>query len=356
MGPEALLLKTRKLTNALGYDRFEVTACVEDSPAALRDSNDEGNIRAQVAEQQPDDTKESAPEVAEEYEDGFEIINERLESIETKLTSFIRQSSSRPAQDTISEIIARLKDSDCDENDIQELIANPNNLTNAGGSVVFEKAVNDGLANLLTQIIESRLEIQNGDRAIVFGPAGSGKTSFAAKLSAHLLLKYRLKVSPELLEFTQADSADSVPVRSEHSKFCHSNGNGDSGTGDFSAGAVLVIDTPSFPQDKFSLEKLLDQFQELQPTHRFFVFSALTRNADLQEMAEILQLLQPTHLVMTMTDLTGRYGSILSVARKLNCRLAFITDSPGGIGEIIIPDPNELANAIMNREEELCKS
>ncbi len=355
MGPEALLLKTRKLTNALGYDLFEVTACVEDHPINSPDSRIDKDASSPVPERLGDTARDTAPEVAEEFDDGMEIFNKRLESIETKLINFIDQFDRQYEQDSVPELIACLKDSDCNESDIQQLIDNSNHLANGGGSIDFEKAVNDALVNQLTQIIEPRLVFQSGDSAIVFGPAGCGKTSFVSKLSAHLLSKYRLKVSPELLEFAQVSSNEFTPSGLGKINSYHSTDNEESETDVDLAKIVTVIDTPPYPQNNLSLEKLLDRFQELQPTHRFFVFSALTRNADLQEIIEIVQLLQPTHLVMTMADLTNRYGSVLSVARKLSCRLAFITDSPGGIGEIKIPRPNDLASAIMKQEEHLCK-
>jgi hypothetical protein len=63
-----------------------------------------------------------------------------------------------------------------------------------------------------------------------------------------------------------------------------------------------------------------------------------------------MRLLKPSHLVMTMLDATARHGSLVAASVASGLKLAFATDSPGGVGMIKPPDPNQLARATLRPE------
>ncbi len=58
----------------------------------------------------------------------------------------------------------------------------------------------------------------------------------------------------------------------------------------------------------------------------------------------------PTHIAVTMLDMTRRWGAIIAAARVLQVPVVFLSDGPGGVGTIKVPDPDRLARTLLGRE------
>jgi flagellar biosynthesis protein FlhF len=113
---------------------------------------------------------------------------------------------------------------------------------------------------------------------------------------------------------------------------------------------VTLIDAPAMPFDSEKLKTLHDRIQKINPTHSFAVFSYLTRSRDVFEISKRLKELNPTHLVLTMQDLASCHGTAVTAAKATGLKMAFVSDAPGGMGDLKSPDPDYLAGMLLNSE------
>jgi flagellar biosynthesis GTPase FlhF len=98
---------------------------------------------------------------------------------------------------------------------------------------------------------------------------------------------------------------------------------------------------------------LAQRIDAVHPDHRFLVFSSLTRSRDIIDLARAYKSLDPSHVIVTMTDLSSRYGSLVAAATGSGVKIAFTTNSPGGIGTVNAPDPDFIARNLLNVEVRL---
>jgi flagellar biosynthesis GTPase FlhF len=80
------------------------------------------------------------------------------------------------------------------------------------------------------------------------------------------------------------------------------------------------------------------------------VLSTLHRSSDMEKFAAWLGPLRPTHLAVTMLDITNCWGTVIAACRATRLPLAFLTDSPSGMGEAKTPSARQMAASILNME------
>ncbi|MCK4302509.1 MAG: hypothetical protein KAW91_07030, partial [candidate division Zixibacteria bacterium] len=114
--------------------------------------------------------------------------------------------------------------------------------------------------------------------------------------------------------------------------------------------AIQLIDTPGLAADEEGRRELAGRLDQSDPGYRFAVFSSLMRSSDALAMATLMEPLAPTHIAMTMLDLTDRIGSALAVAGATGWKIALVSDSPGGIGDLKTPDPDRVARTLLRME------
>ncbi len=194
------------------------------------------------------------------------------------------------------------------------------------------------------------MSFQSGDRVIFFGPAGSGKSSVMGKLAASLTARHRQKVKllslddcklaafDEICSYADILGLEVVPPPSADGKPEADND------------AVTLIDTPAMPIQREKIQTLKQRIEEIEPVYRFAVFSCLTRSRDVFQISKTLKELNPTHLILTMQDLASCHGTVITAAKATGLKIAFLSDAPGGMGELKIPDPHQLADRLMNVE------
>jgi hypothetical protein len=106
------------------------------------------------------------------------------------------------------------------------------------------------------------------------------------------------------------------------------------------------------PIDPDRFEAFRQQIDQLQPTHRLAVFSALTRSVDIESQAGRIKTLEPTHVVLTHTDLTSRLGGWLAAAIGTGAGLAVITDSASSAEPFKLPQAADMVDALLGREDD----
>jgi flagellar biosynthesis GTPase FlhF len=80
------------------------------------------------------------------------------------------------------------------------------------------------------------------------------------------------------------------------------------------------------------------------------IFSSLYRAADVADFAKLTKLFEPTHLIVTMLDLTKRWGTIVSAVEATGIKLSLISDSPSGSGTLRAITAREIADQIIPSE------
>lgn len=196
----------------------------------------------------------------------------------------------------------------------------------------------------------SDLTLELGDKLMVVGPAGSGKTSVLGKLAAHLIFQEKKKVRFLSLDNMKVGAADEIQTYADLLGVDVVDTHGDLIIGDTDSDCVTLIDTPALPTDENELARLIDMAASLRITHTVLCLSCLTRESDLFNQMEKYQKFDPQSVVMTMTDLSWRYGSVLSALKQTSIPLMGLTDNSGGLGRLHLPSGLDLVDAMLKGE------
>lgn len=309
LGGDAIVLKTRRVANDAGGYNIEVTACL-DKPSARpaasslqKEPATERKMSAPVWNRLGQ--RSAAPTVPAPAEPDMSTIDAKLEKLLSRIES------GQPP----SAVKDRLVDMDLPMALVNDIVA----------TATEESQVEK---QLLTQISSRLADVpvfQPGDRLLVFGPAGSGKTSVVSRLAAQLVTR---KMKVMITGFNQrkvgaidelACIADLIGVESpalSETAAVRENRH-----------AVTIIDCGDALVSA-------EEMSALSPTHTIFVFNATMRTADLAPMAAIASAAGVTHVVMTMLDCTHRLGGLFAVCDTLGAGLCLISDSPTGIAAL----------------------
>ncbi|HUV31668.1 MAG TPA: hypothetical protein VMY05_11345 [Acidobacteriota bacterium] len=350
MGGDAVVLKTRQLTDTDGKGCIEVTACLDKptvAQAGMALPDMAGRRRTTIAQVSMAGPSEAAPGVP-----GDAVLSEKLAALDRKVDLLLRNATAGTGEgshdaDGVHNVRLALQDADVPPEFIQFLVARARETR--GGGEPLDAAMERVLRLELSKMACSRLEFRHGDRLLFVGPAGSGKTSLLGKLAAHFVVSGKnvrlvtldgCKVGAfdeihSYAELLEADVLDSPAPGADVAD----NGN-----------RILLIDSPAFPHQRQKIADLKAQVDRLDPGYRFITLSALNRSSDILEFARWIEPIEPTHLAVTMLDLTIRWGAVIAGHRATGLPVAFVTDSPSGTGRAMSPDASRIADRLLGRE------
>ncbi len=353
MGGDAVVLKTRQLSGSNGAGQYEVTACL-DNPTAEQASRTLPDRTATVAAAVAEEVAPTPEPVAEVTVDTSEI-EDRLHSLEDKLERLLQierlaGSGLETELTLLEETRDALQGSDVPADQIARLLTSFKN--RPGDEQLDRPFVQARVREVVERAVDTDCEFKAGDRVLFVGPAGAGKTSAIGKLAAHLVMTRKLAVKLITLDNSNVGAFDEIASYAELLGVDVTNPTFADETDDESVDAdkVVLIDTGFLPTDADALKSFTDQIEELRPTHRLAVFSALTRSADVAAFARKLQPLDPSHLVFTMTDLTDCWGGILAAAEATGRKLALTANAPSGGGSLEEPDTAVITSNLLGRE------
>jgi flagellar biosynthesis protein FlhF len=244
----------------------------------------------------------------------------------------------------------KLEDSDFPEDYIREQLDVA--LESSNDPERLSDIVSDLLVSELSAMTVPGLEFQPGDRLLFVGPVASGKTSAVGKLAARLVLNGKHKIALASLDNIKIGAHDEIQSYAELLGLDVVDIFGLKQPPETDNDTITLIDSPPVPLQENRLETLQKKIEVLEPTHCFATFSALTRSSDITDIFDRIQSLRPTHLIMTMLDLTARYGSIVAACQTSGLQVAYSTDTPGGMGAIGTIDPSQLVRKFLDREVE----
>jgi flagellar biosynthesis protein FlhF len=309
LGGDAVVLATRSVANEFGGYDTEVTACLDRAvPTASTNATSPviGNRRI---------TKP--------------VWNRMATSAASKGTTPVRttQATSSTPNATVDSSTELLRDLDIPKTTIGDILE----AVKASGSV------QNALSNQVATRIAAFPHFNSGDRVLVLGPVGSGKTSVVAKLAAQLIgsgqtvtltgyQQQKIGAVDELQSITElvgTGYTDTLTV-TEHSD------------------AVTLIDCGSLAVTR-------DDIATLNLSHTLFIFPATMRGADLSEAIAQMNGLAVTGVCMTMLDTTHRLGSLFVVCDKLNAPLLMVSLSAFGVESLVAPKADSLALQMLGR-------
>ncbi len=359
MGGDAVVLKTRLVDGENSQKLYEVTACLDQPTVEQADKVLQAPPATAVAETPTEPTanpRVDLTEILAEDDDEYGVSDERLTALEDKLDLLLQahrldRTGLKQEMDILDRAARSLQDADVPQRQITQFFEGirqvhaPEEIDLATIGRELEARIDD--------LIDTEIDFQPGDRVVVIGPAGSGKTSVIGRLAAHLVYTKSLPVKLISLDNFKVGAHDEIASYADLLGVGPVDPTDEAGDAlEADADKVILIDTCALPNDPERLSELKAKIGEIQPTHCLAVFSALTRSSDVEITAQDLAGLEPTHLVFTQTDLTSRWGGILAATGATNVKLAMLTDSPSGADAYRMPDARAIADAILGREEQ----
>ena len=353
MGGDAIVLKTRQVSNDQNRPVFEVTACLE-KPTVGQSSkvlDTKASPATRPAEQTP--TTSSRLTTNDHINGGASdsTWQDRLLNMESKLDQLLNLGGDWSLEDEVdvyAEVRKLLLKADTPEELAASFVRSLENENESPENpVAFAR---EKLVEWISSGTLPHLNFKPGDRVVFVGPAGSGKSSVMGKLAANLVVKEKKKICLVTLDDIKMGAHDEVHSYAdilgvdvaEPDKVPENVGRWHD--------AVTLIDTPAMPNDADRISRLKQKIDAINPTHCLAVFSSIVRSSDTVTFSARVKELNPTHIVITMQDLTDKMGSLLAAIAELGQKVAFITDTPGGTGALRSPDPDLMARSLLNLE------
>jgi flagellar biosynthesis protein FlhF len=219
----------------------------------------------------------------------------------------------------------------------------------AGNEALTDSTIRAGLTAAIGKLLDRSIDIPTGVKVMFIGASGAGKTSTLAKMAAELTAFCRTKVRLTSFDTQKISAYEEVggyadlldaPYEVNPQKELKAAKN-----------EVLLIDTPSMRFNSEGIEAVQSLINLTRPDLVFLVLSVCNRAGDIIEFKEEIRSIRPDLLIATHLDETRRWGSMLAAASATGIPLAFVTDSPGGVGQLHVPDPEKVTAKLMNEKE-----
>jgi len=359
MGRDAIVLRTRQLQEDNRRKGIEITACI-DRPTVARATSimsDTKSIKPSQSKRGNGKsfTKHTPNRAGTEnsYSQSANVnLGSRIDEIDRKLDWLLQlelqSHSDQERFGALKDVYWHLKEADLPDLFLNQFMtALVEEYGQRHDTVTFARKK---LVEHLSSLMLPGLSFKPGDRLLFLGPAGAGKSSVMGKLAARLIVLEKQKVKLSCLDFSKIAAHDELASYAEILGVNVSNPLNDSVSRTGGDNCIMLIDSPALPLDQEKLERLKKKIDQVDVTHNFAVFSALTRSSDVESLATRLEMLEPTYVISTMFDQTHRYGSVVAAAITLGVKVAFVTDSSGGMGQIKVPDPDALARDMLGME------
>jgi flagellar biosynthesis protein FlhF len=358
MGGDAVVLKTRVVDGENSRKVYEVTACLDQPTVEQADKVLQASATTATVETPVEPTVNPRVDLSELLDDAdadLGVTEDRLTALEEKLDLLLQANrlgrvGLKPEMDVLDRAVRSLQEADVPWPLITEFF------DRIRGERSFEdvdsQTISQDLTTYIDEIIDGDIAFKPGDRVVVVGLAGSGKTSVIGRLAAQLVHTGSIPVKLISLDNFKVGAHDEIASYADLLGVDPATGDPADEAADADADKVLLIDTCALPTDSERLSELKETIRKIKPTHRLAVFSALTRSSDIRATAREITWLEPTNLVFTQIDLTKRLGGILAATKATDVKLAMITDSPSGADSYRAPDAKAIADTILGREEQ----
>lgn len=329
MGQQALILHTRHIGGGRYGRRIEVTACIDETLVP--------SLRTLIGPGVPGD-----------------ILSRDAGMRRNTSPSIPTESAEKPAMPTpvemsseLAQIYERMMDFDLPPGPadmlIQDIQSSGDVKTSSDGTI------RSNLVSSIGKLINREVHIPTGSKVMFIGASGAGKTSTLAKMAAELVAFRRVKVRLTSYDTQKISAYEEVGGYADLLDTPYDINPRSEPT--VAKNEVLLIDTPSMTYSPGGIAAVQNLINLAKPNLVFMVLSVCNRAGDLIDFQEGIRTLQPDLLIATHLDETRRWGSMLAAAMTTGVPLAFVTDSPGGMGQLHVPDSEVVVAKMLNEKE-----
>jgi flagellar biosynthesis protein FlhF len=343
LGGDAVILKTRKVDTAYrntAGGRVEVTACVDQSQPSS----------APTPVAPVNDTVPTQPIAKADFPS--EVIAQKLDFLIDVFQSPVRKNT---FDGVIGQLFTNLLRADVPENMAYDLAGK---LSDRFGKEDDYQAVNAGAARMLIdQLPRKRQEelFKPGQRIILVGPPGSGKTSLMGRLAGHLISEKKLTVCLSSLDQVKVSAPEELQTYAEILNVDHfempreiDQSMLDSRGQD----KVTLIDMPAMnPRHRDPVRMYTEKLARIKPHRVVGVFPALYRSSDLLDIIRAFKPLKLTDLAFTMIDQTGRLGGIIAMSIQTGLPITILGTGQRAGDIDLSPDLQKIIELFLGLEE-----
>ena len=219
-------------------------------------------------------------------------------------------------------------------------------------------------ADFLKQGINHHIPIQNplsaglhGQRRLAFiGPTGVGKTTTIAKVAASAILHYGKKIAMATIDNYRIAAAEQLKIYGQIMDVSVELARSPEQLADiFRRHAdkdLILVDTAGrSPRDDMRRQELAAYLAPDLKTENQLVLSATTGQRGLDTAVDRFSSLNPAGLVLTKLDECDALGQVLNAAVRAGCPLSFFTNGQQVPEDLLVPEPGQMAEMILNPEE-----
>ena len=312
LGPEAVILSTRKIKGTDGKPSLEITAAVDrdNTPPAPAPKNTPGNNMLDMATEAANATKPGPQPMTE--------LGARL--LEHGLSSAV---ASR-----ISKAVSALEDTGF--------------------------STEDGLEMVLTKMLTfSRPEdvLPHHRPVLLIGPTGAGKTTTLAKLAVSGRMQGR-QVGLVTLDTYKIGGVEQLTIYAEalkeHLQIISAQHTLRETLASLAEKDLVLIDSAGI--NPFEPSRLNDLAQHLQDidVHVVLVLPSNLNSAELRQLPRAFAALKPSQLIVSKLDETVHLGGILNAAIENNLPVCFATDGQQVPQDLLLLDAASLARRLLS--------
>ncbi len=234
--------------------------------------------------------------------------------------------------------------------------------TRLQGDSVKDKQVIQGLLhNSIKKMFKSiePIELKTGKakKVALIGPTGVGKTTTIAKLAAEFSLRRSKKVALITIDTYRIAAVDQLrtyadimrvplevvlsPAEIKHAIDKHKECD------------LILIDTAGRSQKNDSqMDELRNYLDVIDPDETHLVLSLTANFKNLQDIIDKFSSVNVDKVIFTKLDEAVTVGLVLNVLNKLDKSLSYVTTGQNVPDDIVITDPNMIANIIINANED----
>jgi len=335
LGPDAVLLGTRKVKDPEGKTCVEITAAVDRGAFSEPSSAPAPNISPQPTED---------PILQEQLED----IRGMLSLLLSAKDAFVRLHKQKAVSDLFQHLLLR----GLNEKTAFTLLENILSACPKEGPT--KSQLLDALTRQLNDRVGlmdpfARLEEDTGGtpRLYVFlGPTGVGKTTTLAKIAAYLKLKKKMPIGLISLDTYRIGALDQLKTYADilgvPLKVAQTRLELLSAREALKGCSIVLVDTTGRNYlNGSSVQDLQEIFRDVEGVSHFLVLSATAKDEDLRHVIQRFRPLGPDSLIFTKIDETLTPGTILNPVLRFAYPLSYL-----GVGQRV---PEDLVRATHKR-------
>ncbi|HXG51819.1 MAG TPA: hypothetical protein VNN77_10480 [candidate division Zixibacteria bacterium] len=220
-------------------------------------------------------------------------------------------------------------------------------MRSAGG-----EANSEGLRRALSRLIPIGGVVRPGDRLVLLGPSGVGKTSGMIKLTVFETERRAGQIGWVSTDARQLAAGDPLAVYAAVLGVRYELAPGrkelKQALAKLAGCELVLIDTPAVnPRARREIERLAALFHGLAGLRRTLLLSAATNGSDLAEWVAAFRPAGVDSLIFTKTDESGHLGPLVNTAVSAGVPLAYIVSGQSLAGNLEIASAAALAGQLL---------